>query len=404
MLFTPLCAPTEEKNPVGERPRLATWLRHRKRSLLRQMVTGIPPDVLSFAGGLPAPELFPSKDFSFALEETLRDDTKSLQYDSEYGDLKAQIVALMARRGVRCHSDNVVLTAGAQQGLSVLSHLLLDPGKTVLLEKVTYTGIQQAIAFSDPQVRELPTSLHDGIKLPELTRLLSALQDPAFLYLVPDFANPTGSSIPLVRRRELVELARLHRLPIIEDDPYGFLAYDGQAPPPLRACDEEWIFYVGSFSKIIAPALRLGWMVLPRELAKKASIIKEAADLECSALLQRATSRFLARLDLSDHLDRLRKVYGERRDAMLEALDRYLPAGVSFSRPAGGMFVWLELAKGLNSQALLARAIDEQGIAFVPGTAFTNSGHGAENCLRLSFSQATPNQIEDGIRRLAKLF
>lgn len=384
--------------------RLADWTRTMQRSVLRQMLAVVArPGILSFAGGLPAPELFPTADYSAALQHVLASDRGALQYGPPYRPLKRHIVRLMAQRGVACHEDQVFLTTGAQQGLDVLTRLLLDPGGEVMLEEIVYTGIQQVVAPRQPRLLPVRTDLESGIDVAGVVEYLERGARPAFLYVITDAHNPLGVSISAEKRTQLVEAAAAYGLPIIEDDPYGFLSYDERCLPPLRAGNDSHIFYVGSFSKILAPALRLGWMVVPEALIPKLTVIKEAGDLESSALTQRAVSAYLDAGHLPAHLARLRHEYQARRDAMLAAMGREFPAGIRWTRPRAGMFIWVELAEGTDAGALLETAVERQRVAFVPGHAFALPGIPCRNFMRLNFSNCCLSDIEEGIGRLGRI-
>lgn len=381
---------------------LAVWTDTMQRSVLRQMLAVVSQlGILSFAGGLPAQELFPVADYSAALNSVLRTDPAALQYGPPFRPLKAHIVELMAERGVDCGEEQVFLTTGAQQALDVLSRLFLNPGGTVMLEEVVYTGIQQAVAPMQPCVLPVRTDLETGIDVDQVEDYLLAGHRPAFLYLIPDAHNPLGVSLSAGKRERLAAIAVAHNLPIVEDDPYGLLTYDGRNLPPLRALNDSHIFYVGSFSKILAPALRLGWMVVPEELMPKLTVIKEAGDLESSALTQRAVAAYLDAGHLPAHLEHLRAEYRIRRDAMLAALREHLPPTFYWTQPRGGMFIWVRLPNGLDAAALLTKAVEQERVAFIPGYAFAHCGADASNYLRLNFSNCCISDIHDGIARLA---
>lgn len=382
---------------------LSNWAQTMKRSVLRQMLAVVSrPGILSFAGGLPAPELFPSAQYAAALASVLADDPLALQYGPPSHLLKTHIVDLMAQRGVHCTPEQIFITTGAQQGLDVLTRLLLNPGGQVMYEEIIYTGLQQVVGPLQPQVLTVPTDLQTGIDVDAVERWLAGGAKPAYLYVIPDAHNPLGVSLSREKRQRLVELARVYNLPIVEDDPYGFLQYGGALERPLRALDDEWVFYLGSFSKILAPALRLGWMVAPTALIPKLTVVKEMADLESSVLTQKAVAAFLQAGHLPGHLEKLRAEYGRRRDAMLAALHRYFPAEASWTVPTAGMFIWVTLPEGVETAELLQRAIDQQQVAFIPGHAFAAPGCQANNSLRLNFSNCTPERIEEGIARLGK--
>ncbi len=383
---------------------LADWTHSMSRSVLRQMIAiTARPGILSFAGGLPDPALFPTADYAAALQQVLAADPKALQYGPPLEALKVHIVGLMAERGVQVTPEQVFLTTGAQQGLDILTRLFLNPGGEVLLEEIVYPGIQQTVAPYRPHILPVPTDLETGIDVDTIEQLLADGARPAFLYVIPDAHNPLGVSISPDKRLRLVALARAYGLPIIEDDPYGFLHYDSHLEPPLRAFDDDWVFYLGSFSKILAPALRLGWMIAPEPLIPKLTVVKEANDLESSALTQRAVAAYLDAGHLPAHLETLRGEYGRRRDTMLQALYRHFPTEARWTVPSGGMFVWVELAAGVDTKVVLETAVTEAQVAFIPGAAFTVPGRTAPNCLRLNFSNCTPDRIEEGIARLAEV-
>ncbi len=401
----PLTQPSSLEAMTPPTIRLADWTQSMERSMLRQMLAVVSrPGILSFAGGLPAPELFPKEGFAQAMAHVLATDERALQYGPPFEPLKQHIVRLMAERGVTCRPEQIFLTTGAQQGLKVIARLLMDPGRQVMLEERVYTGIQQVVNPYRPQVLTVPTDLDLGIDIEAVENHLLAGVEPAFLYVIPEAHNPLGVSIVPERQARLVALARNYGMPLVEDDPYGFLRYEDSAVPALRALDENWVIYIGSFSKILAPALRLGWMVVPESLVGKLTVIKESYDLETSGLIQRAVSAYLDAGLLPSHLAGLRQEYKRRRDTMLAALDRYFPEDACWTRPKSGMFVWVELPGEVNTADLLWQAVEEEQVAFVPGTAFCATGTPpASNCLRLNFSNCTPENIEEGIRRLGRI-
>ncbi len=384
---------------------LADWACSMSRSVLRQMIATVSrPGIISFAGGLPDPELFPRADFAAAMAQVLAEDKFALQYRPPLPELKEQIVQLMAQRGVTCTAEQIFLTTGAQQGLDVLARLLLNPGGKVLLEEVVYPGVQQVVAPMQPYVLSVPTDLRTGMDVDAVEAHLQRGARPAFIYAISDAHNPLGVSISVEKRQRLVALAQQYGVPIIEDDPYGFLHYEQAPVLPMRALDEEWVFYLGSFSKIIAPALRLGWVVAPPALLPKLTVVKEAGDLESSALIQRAVSAYLAADHLPAHLQKLRWEYGRRRDAMLAAIERYFPVGSRWTAPVGGMFIWVELPAHIDTAVLLQTAVEHEQVAYIPGYAFAVPGHTVTNCLRLNFSNCTPELIEEGMARLGRVF
>ncbi len=396
MMHTPLVTADEIQ--------LADWTRTMKRSVLREMLAVVSrPGILSFAGGLPAPELFPVQQYADAAAKVLAEDPCALQYGPPYQPLKAHIQRLMAQRGVDCTEEQIFLTTGAQQGLDVLTRLLLNPRGQVIIEEMVYTGVQQVIAPFQPEILTVPTDLETGMDVDAVEGLLVGGARPAFIYAITDAHNPLGVSMSTQKRVRLVELARHYGVPIIEDDPYGFLCYGREADPPMRALDSQWLFYLGSFSKILAPALRTGWMVAPEALIPKLTVIKEAADLETSAFMQRSISAYLDTGHLPSHLIELCEGYGARRDTMLRALETHFPAEARWTKPTSGMFIWVELPEVIDTRELLQRAVDEEQVAFIPGHAFCAGSHQAPHTMRLNFSNATPEQIEEGIERLGRV-
>ncbi len=385
-------------------PRLAEWTNTMQRSVLRQMLAVVSrPGILSFAGGLPAPDLFPTADYAAALAHVLQTDRGALQYGPPFMPLKRHIVRLMAERDVDCSVEHVFLTTGAQQALDVLTRLLLDSGGQVMLEEMIYTGIRQVVAPRQAEILSVGTDLETGIEVDDVVAHLESGARPAFLYVIPDAHNPLGVSLSQEKRRRLVEVAAAYNLPIIEDDPYGFLSYDGRCLPPLRAYNDEQVFYVGSFSKVMAPALRLGWLIAPESLMSKLTVVKEAGDLESSALTQRAVSAYLDAGHLPAHIERLRDEYRTRRDVMLTAISRHFPPYVTWTTPRAGMFIWVTLPEQVDAAALLEVAVERERVAFIPGHAFGPPGASSRNHMRLNFSNCCLADIEDGIERLGRV-
>lgn len=383
---------------------LARWAGRITPSALQESLSATTkPGILSFALGLPAPELFPSADLAHAAAHVLATDPRALQYGPPFAPLKTHIVKLMAQRGVKCTESQIFLTVGAQQGLNLLTRLLLDPGGCVLLEEFSYTGLQQIIEPYLPEKWLVPTNTQTGMDVDAVERLLARGVRPAFIYSIADGHNPMAVSMSLPKRERLVALARDHGIPIIEDDPYGFIYYSHQPLPPLRAFDEQWVLYVGSFSKILAPSLRAGWVVAPEALVQKLAIVKEATDIDAAPLTQRVIAAYLDGCDLEERLAMLRREYATRRRIMLDALRRYFPTQATWQEPAGGIFVWVELDEVRNTGELLIEAIEKERIAFIPGGAFSVNGEQGKNCMRLNFSNTPPALIEEGIVRLARI-
>ncbi|HLZ58498.1 MAG TPA: PLP-dependent aminotransferase family protein [Ktedonosporobacter sp.] len=390
----------------GHKVVLADWARTIQPSMLQRLLPIMTrPEVISFALGFPAIELFPLEKYRQALQSITLANSSTLQYGPASLQLKQHIRALMQQRGVTCREEQIFLTVGAQQGISLLTRLFLNPGGSVLAEEITYTGLLQIVAPYQPHILAVPTDSTSGIDLDALEAMLSADARPAFLYIVVDGHNPLGVSLSLEKRQRLVNLLNTYQVPAIEDDPYGLLFYEGTALPPLRALDDRFVYYIGSFSKILAPALRVGWIVVPESIMPQLSAAKEAMDLDCSTFAQHAIASFLADAPLTEHLIRLRQVYKERRDSMHQALQRaFTPEEARWCVPGNGLFIWVEFPEGINTSALLETALMQEQVAYVPGQSFSPiPDHSiATRSVRLSFSCTPSECIEEGIARLAQ--
>jgi len=362
------------------------------------------PDVISLSGGMPDVRRVPHEAVQRALRDALKHDgAMALQYGGSDGRfaLRTTIVGLMAESGARLTEDDLIVTAGAQQGLDLLAKVFLDPGDTIICEGPTYVGALQAFSAYQPRIECVPLDEH-GMRMEELEETLKRLgpRGAKFIYTIPNFQNPAGVTLSPERRRRLLELARTYDIPVVEDDPYGRLRFDGGHILPLRALDAE-VIYLGTFSKIFAPGLRLGWMAAPRPILAKVLLAKQAADLCGSAFGQCVAEHYMKGTGWRRVLADLTHTYGERRDAMLAALAEHFPGDVTWTHPEGGFFVWVTLPAHLDTKALLAEAV-ERGVTFVPGSDFYPDGRGC-NCMRLAFCYESPEQIAEGVRRLAEV-
>jgi 2-aminoadipate transaminase len=384
---------------------LANWARELKHSALQDMlVDGSRPGILSLALGLPAAELFPVELYSEAVKHVLSTDPRALQYGPPFEPLKKHIVKLMARRGVECREEQIFLTAGAQQGTNLLARLLVEQHSQVILEEKTFTGFQQVLEPYQPRILTVPTDLATGMDVDAVERLLVEGAKPSLIYAIADGHNPLAVCMSREKRIKLARLARKYRVPVIEDDPYGFISYNGHEEPPLCAFDHEWIFYVGTFSKIMAPALRTGWLVVPEPLLTFLATVKEATDINTAPLNQRAISAYLDGGHLEPHLSKLTCEYRRRRDVMIDALIEEMPEGTRWQNPGSGLFVWVELPSGVDTGALLRQAIEEEQLVFIPGHAFAVNGHECpKNSMRLNFSNNPVDRLADGVARLARV-
>jgi len=369
------------------------------------------PDILSFAGGLPAPEVFPLAEVGAAVQRVLEEHgPAALQYSTTEGylPLRELLVRHMIRYGIQVTPDNVLITSGSQQALDLIGKLLLNPGDQVLTEAPTFLGAIQAFTAYQADFVTVPID-DEGLRVDLLEEALRS--GPKFLYVLPNFQNPGGVTLSLERRQRLVELASRYGTPIVEDDPYGQLRYEGHHLPPLVKVDAEYhgcahgerafrggVLYLGTLSKTLAPGFRLGWVVAPTEVIEKLVQLKQGTDLHTSTFTQMVAYEVARGGFLDRHVSVIRKVYGDRRDAMLRALKAHFPPGVLWTRPQGGLFLWVTLPAGLDSTKVLDEALQEK-VAFVPGAPFFPRGGGA-GTLRLNFSYCNPQKIEEGIRRL----
>lgn len=355
------------------------------------------PGVISLAGGLPSSEAFPVGAMREASERVLREQPReALQYAASegYGPLREWVAGELATQSLRARPDQVLITTGSQQGLDLLGKVLLDPGSTVAVESPTYLGALQAWAPYEAEFLAV-----DGDDEGPLPQALGAARGARFIYLLPNFQNPTGRSLGAARRLALVRRAAEIGLPIVEDNPYGELWFDAPPPPPLAAAAGDAAVYLGSFSKVLAPGLRLGYVVAPDALYPKLLQAKQAADLHTPGFNQRVVFEIVKDGFLRQHLPALRERYRAQRDAMRQALQAHLPAGCRWIVPAGGMFFWVELPQHLDATALLPAAV-AAGVAYVPGSTFYPQG-GHAHTLRLSFVTAAPSAIEAGVAALA---
>jgi 2-aminoadipate transaminase len=382
---------------------MASWTRRIEKSALQEMLAVCTrPDIISFALGLPEPRLFPVPALARAFSSVLEKNPSALQYGPPSRTLKSHVVKLMKQRGVDCREEQVFITAGAQQGMNLIARLLLESGGSVLVEELIYTGLLQVIEPFQPDILTVRTDLDSGIDVDGVERILERGRRPGFIYAVTHGHNPLGVCMSAEKRLRLVELAGKYGVPIVEDDAYGFLNYDGSGETPIRALDDQHVIYVGSFSKILAPALRVGWLVAPEALMPNLSIVKEATDIDTITLTQQAVLAVLEEGYLPEHIERLRAEYSRRRDTMLETLREVFPEGARWRKPTCGVFIWLEVAEMLNTSELLKTAVESQKVAYIPGNAFcAGPSRPSSNCMRLNFSNPDPAQIREGISRLA---
>lgn len=356
-------------------------------------------DVISFSLGMPSENLFPIVDYKKAMLDLWM--PNSLQYSPPLEKLKQQIVDLMKQRGVNCIPNQIFLTTGAQQAIHLLCKCLVDKDETVVADAASYPGFIQAIQSLSINLSIIPVSFTEGLDINDLENLCKNVNKPKFLYTMSEGHNPLGISLSKEKRLKLVEIAQTYQVPIIEDDAYGFLNYQA-VESPLKTYGKDWVFYIGSFSKILAPSARVGWIIAPEYLIAKLEILKESNDINTATFSQRIISAFLEKKDFSKHLFYLRDSYKEKRDRMIKALRNHIPE-LNFTIPSSGFFIWGELPSSINTYQLFWHALKNEKVSFLPGSAFgSSSNRNLTHCLRLSFSYCPLELIEIGVKRLAK--
>jgi 2-aminoadipate transaminase len=360
------------------------------------------PDVISFAGGLPAPELFPIREFEEACAHVLRTSgEKALQYGLTEGftPLREELAEKMQKYGVPAEPQNILLTNGSQQALDLIGRIFIEAGDVVVTGKPTYLGALQAWKVYRPRLIGVPVD-DDGMRVDLLEEVLKK-ENPKFIYVLPNFHNPMGVTLSRDRREKLVKVAAKYGIPIIEDDPYGELRFEGEDITPIIVMHKENVLYLSTFSKILAPGIRLGWVVAPENIIKKLVQAKQATDLHTSTFIQMIAHDILRRGILKAHTKEIRRVYGERRHIMTSAMEVHFPDGMKWTKPEGGLFMWAIAPEHVNTMDLLEKAVEER-VAYVPGSVFYPDDSGT-NTMRLNFSNAGPELIPEGIERLARV-
>jgi len=368
-------------------------------------------DIISFAGGMPAPEVFPVDKFREACDKALREHgADCLQYGSTDGylPLREMIAHHATRYGINVTAENILPTSGSQQALDLIGRIFINPGDRILVESPTYLGAIQAWNAYSAEFIPVPFD-QDGMDTNKLEASLRA--GIKFIYVLPNFQNPTGVTLSYERRLHLIELADKYGVPIIEDDPYGQLRYEGEHLPAVVVLDSQTrsqetcysgnVIYLSTFSKTLAPGIRLAWVIAPTEVIQKLILAKQGADLHTSTFNQISTYEVAKGGFLNEHVKLIRKVYRERRDVMLDTLEEHMPPGIKWTHPKGGLFLWVTLPADLDAKVIFNEAL-ENNVAFVPGAAFFAEG-GGHNTLRLNFSNAKPEMINEGIGILAKV-
>jgi 2-aminoadipate transaminase len=355
-------------------------------------------EIISFAGGLPSPESFPVKSISQSVNKVLSEDGKdALQYSTTegYRPLREYIAQRYSKYGLKVDANEILITNGSQQCLDLVGKIFLNKDDVVVLENPTYLAAIQAFSLYEPVFKTVPL-LNDGANLDELEKILIE-KNPEIFYSVTNFQNPTGITYSDKKRKELASLLKEHETVFIEDNPYGEIRFIGEDIPPVKSYLPEGILF-GSFSKIVSPGMRLGWIVANEEVMDKLITVKQASDLHSNYFTQRIVYQYLKDNPVDNHIQKIRDLYQVQRNAMISMIEKYFPPNVQYTQPEGGMFIWVTLPEGISTLELFDMAI-KKNVAFVPGQAFHADG-GGENTMRLNFSNSDPESIEEGIKRL----
>ncbi len=391
----------------------AARTRGMKSSAMREMMALTErPDVISLAGGLPDTSTFPPELYAQLMSRVAADGTaRALQYGPTEGLAVTSecIVEVMAAEGTHVHPDDLIVTTGGQQVIDLVCKVLVDPGDVIVAEAPTYPGAVPTFSAYEADVVQIEMDA-DGMPIDALEETLDRLQAegrrPKFVYTIPNFQNPAGVTMSLPRRRRLVEVARERELLVLEDNPYGLLRYEGEMLPTLYSLDaaeagrggaSDLVIYLGTFSKILSPGVRLGWAVAPRPVLEKLNLGKQGADLCSSPVTQLFVATYFRECDWRNYVEQLKQLYTRRRDVMLAALAEHFGAGSRWTRPQGGLFVWATLPDHIDTTDLLA---DSEGVAFVPGRAAYTDGRSGSSCMRLNFAGVTEEDIREGVRRI----
>ena len=377
-----------------------------KASAIRELLAlTAKPEIISFAGGLPAPELFPVEQMAEAAQAVMKENGRqALQYSSTEGylPLREQIVERMAaKNNIHTTVDNIIVTSGSQQGLDFSGRIFLDKDDIVLIESPSYLGALNAFKANEPKFIEVPTD-EGGMIMEELEKILETEDRVKMIYVIPDFQNPSSRTWSLERREKFMEIINKYEIPVVEDNPYGELRFEGKQYPALKSLDTKGlVIFLGTFSKILAPGYRLGWICAEGEILQKYNFIAQAASLQASTIGQMETSKFIEMFDLDAHVAKICDVYGKRRDLMYNTMKECFPPEVKFAKPTGGLFLWVELPEYLNA-AELAKECLEANVAYVPGEGFYPDGS-VKNTFRMNYSCMPDDKIVEGIHRLAEV-
>lgn len=384
--------------------RFAARTKRMQSSVIRELLKlTVQPEIISFAGGLPAPEFFPVREFQEACRYVLDvSGPAALQYSPSEGyvPLKEFLGEAMSKYGIQVEIENILLVHGSQQGLDLIGKLFVDTDACILTSRPTYLGGLQAWNAYEAQYCTVPMD-EDGMIVEEIPGLLRSGTKPRFVYVLPNFHNPAGTTLSLERRQRLAEIAREHDLIIVEDDPYGELRFEGDDITPLWRMAPERTLYLSTFSKTLAPGIRLAWVVAPKAIIGRLVQAKQGADLHTGTFIQMVANDICQRGILRQHVRRLRSAYRARRDAMVEAMEEHFPPGTAWTVPQGGLFLWVRTPERINTREFLLQAVEAK-VAFVPGFAFYPGEEGGEHSMRLNFSYSNEDVINEGIARLGR--
>ncbi len=362
------------------------------------------PEIISFAGGLPAPESFPLEELQKVSAKVLEEaGTQALQYGATEGylPLREAITKRMKNVMVDVEADDILVTSGSQQGLDFAGKVFINPGDVIICESPTYLGAINAFKAYEPKFVEIEIDDH-GMIMEDLENALKDNDNVKFIYVIPDFQNPSGKTWSIERRKKLVELANEYNVVIVEDNPYGELRFEGEILPAVKHYDtEDRVIFLGTFSKTLCPGLRMGWTAAGPEILNKFILVKQGADLQSSTISQMQVSRFLDEYSIEDHIQKIIKLYRGRRDLMMKTIKEEFPEGVTYTYPEGGLFTWVTLPEYMNARELAVEALKEN-VAYVPGGSFYPNG-GNENTFRLNYSNMDDERIVIGIKKLAKV-
>jgi len=377
-----------------------------KGSAIRELLAlANKPDILSFAGGMPAPELFPVDKMKAATEAVLDEQGKvALQYSSTNGfeHFRQQIADRMeAKLNIKTTADNILVTSGSQQGLDYSARVFCDPGDTIIIESPSYLGALNAFKACEPNFVAIPTD-DNGMIMEELEKVLATDKKVKMIYVIPDFQNPSGRTWPMERREKFMEIINKYEVPVIEDNPYGELRFEGEMLPALKSMDTKGlVVFLGTFSKILAPGYRLGWVCADGEILQKYNFLAQAASLQASTEAQLVVSKFIDMYDLDEHVNAIKANYAKRRDVMIQTMEKEFPPEAKFTHPNGGLFAWVELPEYINTNEMAKECL-KRNVAYVPGDGFfPDAGH--NNCIRLNYSAMNEEKIVKGMTILAEV-